>query len=165
MGRIPHPTLNPKAPEEIAEHLLRVHREVDGKIEFGSPQDPTNPTSTTRANGVAHNGLLQNIDGAFFEAVLTATGRSAVTAIHNLNVGTQNPAGTPNVRWLVFGVMHDGTAADATTTYTLNAWYQGGAITADQLAMAMNLVIGGTAPTINGTHPVVVTLFFTKAVR
>jgi hypothetical protein len=159
---------DPKNPESMVEYLARLERIVDGGIEFGTPQDPNNPTSTVRALGTgtgAHNGTLVNLSGAWYEAVLTATGRSAVTVTHNLNAHTSNPTTTANVRWLVFGIMHDGTAADATTTYAVDCWYQGGTRTADAIALAFNLVVGGTAPTINGSHPVVVTLWLQTAVR
>ena len=166
MGRIPKPPINPDAPAEIVEHLYRVQREVDGKLEFGSPQNPSDPTSTTRANGTTHNGTLLNVDGSWFDAVLTATGKSSVTCIHNLNVGTLTPATVPNVRWLVFGVMHDGTGADATSIYRVSVWFQApSAPTANQIVLGFDIVTAGTAPTINADHPVVVSLFFTRAVR
>lgn len=159
---------DPKNPQSVVEYLARSQRIIDGLIEFGSPQDPNDPASTTRALGTgtgAHNGTLVNLAGAWYEVVLTATGRSAVTVTHNLNAHTNNPTTSANVRWLIFGVMHDGTNADATTTYTVNGWYQGGTRTADTIALAFNLVIGGTAPTIDASHPVVVTLWLQTAVR
>jgi len=165
VSRIPRVVVDPRDPQSVVDHLYRVQRVVDGDVEFGSPQDPSDPTSVTRALGAAHNGTLLNIAGSWFEVVLEATGRTAVTCIHNLNVGTAQPATAPNVRWLVFGVSHNGTGADATTTYAVDVWYQGGARTADQIALALNLVTGGTAPTVNAANPVVVTLFLVRAVR
>lgn len=166
MSRVARVLYDPSDPKSVAEHASRVQRVVDGLIEFGSPQDPTNPQSTTRADGASHNGILQNMDGSWFEAVLTATGKSTVTCIHNLNVATTQPATAPNVRWLVFGVMHDGTGADATSIYRVHVWWQApSAPTADQIVLGFDIVTAGTAPTINGSHPVVVTLFFTRAVR
>lgn len=165
--RVVRPIENPADPQAIAEHASRLHRVVDGGIEFGSPQNPNDPQSSTRADGVSHNGILQNIDGSWFEAVLTSTGKSTVTCIHNLNseIQTNLPATVPNVRWLNFAVMHDGTGADATSIYRVQVWYQGGSRDKDQISLGFDIVTAGTAPTINADHPVVVTLFFSKAVR
>ena len=157
--------VNPADPLSVVEHLYRVQRVVDRHVEFGSPQDPADPTSVVRALGAAHNGTILNIEGSWFEAVLEATGRTAVTCIHNLDVATNQPATAPNVKWLHFGVSHNGTGADATSTYAVDVWYQGGARTADAIALVFNLVVGGTAPTVNAANPVVVTLFFVRAVR
>lgn len=163
VSRVPQSIVNPQDPQSVVEHLYRVQREVDGKVEFGSPQDPADPTSTTRALGVAHNGTLQNMAGSWFEAVLTATGRTVVTCVHNLNVATTQPATAPNVRWLHFGVSHNGTGAVAPTV-DVDVAYLGGARTADAIDLTFNLVVGG-ALTVNAANPVVVTLFFTRAVR
>ena len=156
---------DPHKPESLVEHLKAIQRAVDGGVEFGSPQDPNDPTSTTRANGTTHNGTVVNLRGSWFEAVLEATGRTTVTCTHNLDTHVVGTATNPNVSWLVFGVLHDGTAADATTTYTVNVWYQGGTRTADAVDLGFSLATAGTAPTINATHPVVVRLFFTPSER
>jgi hypothetical protein len=165
VSRVPQVVLDPQDPKGIVEHLYRVQRVVDQRIEFGSPQDPRDPTSTVRALGGVHNGTLQNVEGSWFEAVLSATGRTTLTCVHNLDVATNQPATAPNVRWLVFGVQHNGTGADGTTTYAVDVWYQGGTRTADAIDLGFNLVVGGTVPTVNAGNPVVVTLFFTRAVR
>jgi hypothetical protein len=47
----------------------------------------------------------------------------------------------------------------------VDVWYQGGTRTADAIDLGFNLVVGGTVPTVNAGNPVVVTLFFTRAVR
>lgn len=163
MSRVPQAPIDAKNPQSIVEHLYRVQRVVDRLVEFGSPQDPSDPTSTTRALGVAHNGTLQNIDGSWFEAVLEATGRTAITCVHNLNVATTQPATAPNVRWLVFGVQHNGAGA-VMPTIAVDCWYQGGARTADQIELVFNLVVGGVL-TVDAANPVVVSLFFVRAVR
>lgn len=165
MSRVPQVVVNPEDSKSIAEHLNRVQRVVDGRLEFGSPQDPNDPASTARALGVAHNGTLLNMEGSWFEAVLTATGRSTVTCVHNLDVATAQPATSPNVGWLEFAVIHDGTGADATSTFTVSKWYQGGTRTANAIDLGFNLATGGTAPTVNADHPVVVRMFFVRMVR
>lgn len=165
LSRIPRVVVDPKDPRSIVEHLYRVQREVDGRLEFGSPQNPNDPTSTTRALGGVHNGTLQNIDGSWFEAVLTAAGRTSVTCTHNLDVSTLNPAATPNVRWLVFGWMHNGTGGSAATRLDLAVWYQGGTRTANAIDLIFDVTVTAGALTIDGSNPVVVSLFFTRAVR
>lgn len=163
MSRVPYALVDPKDPLSIVEHLGRVQRVVDGKVEFGSPQDPNDPTGTTRALGVAHNGTLLNIEGSWFDAVLTATGRTVLTCVHNLNVATTQPATAPNVRWLVFGVLHNGTGA-VLPTVDVGVSYLGGARTADAIDLTFNLVVGGVL-TVNAGNPVVASLFFVRAIR
>lgn len=163
MSRVPQVVVDPKDAPSVVEHLYRVQRVVDRFVEFGSPQDPTDPTSTTRALGVAHNGTLQNMDGSWFEAVLEAAGRTIVTCVHNLNVATTQPATAPNVRWIPFGVMHNGTG-NVLATVDVEIAYLGGARTADQIELVMNLVVGGVL-TVNAANPVVVSLFFVRAIR
>lgn len=164
MSRVPQVVVNPNDPQSMVEHLYRVQRVVDRFVEFGSPQDPTDPASTARALGTAHNGTLQNMDGSWFEAVLEATGVTTINCVHNLNVATNQPATAPNVRWLPFGVMHNGTGA-AAATVAVDVWYLGSLVpTADAINLMFNLVVGG-ALTVNAANPVVVTLFFVRAVR
>lgn len=165
MSRVPRSVVDPRDPKSISEHLYRVQRVVDGLLEFGSPQDPTDPTSTTRADGVSHNGTVLNMDGSWFEAVLTAAGRSSVTVTHNLNVGTDNPTTSANVRWMVFGWQHNGTGGSGATRLDLAVWYQGGTRTADAIDLVFDVTVTAGALTIDALNPVVVTLFVTRAVR
>ena len=88
MSRIARTLQDPKNPLAVAEHLSRIQRVVDGDIEFGNPNSPTDPASTTRATGGtgAHNGTLVNVSGAWVEISITATGSTRHTCTHNLNV-------------------------------------------------------------------------------
>lgn len=106
MSRVPRIVVDPRQPQSVVDHLGRVQTVVDGKLEFGSPQDPTDPQSTSLADGATHNGTLQNLLGSWVEASVTALD-TAVRFTHNLGVPVIT--GFPNVRWLVFALQHDGT--------------------------------------------------------
>lgn len=163
MSRVPPNVVNPTDPMSVVEHVYRVQRVVDGKMEFGSPQDPTNPTSATVANGVAHNGTILNMEGSWYSALITAVGRSTITCTHNL--ATPTTAGLIPVRWLIFGWTHDGTGGGAATELDLALWYMGGAVTTNAIVLSVSCAVIAGALTINADHPVRLDLFFTRAVR
>lgn len=167
MSRIVRLLQDPKNPLAIAEHLSRVQTIVDGKLEFGSPQDPRDPASTTVADGAAHNGTLQNLDGAWYSALITATGRTDLTCIHNLFDATlfTPTAGLIPVRWLVWGWSHNGVGGGVATELDLAVWYMGGNITATSIVLAASVNVTAGALTINGGNPLRLDLFFTRAVR
>jgi hypothetical protein len=101
---------------------------------------------------------------------VTAVGRSTITCTHNLYLAHPQYAvpvsGQPNVRWQVFGWMHDGTGADATTELMLNVWFGGGTVSANAIALEVSVdVHAAAAPTIDADHPVLISLFFTRATR
>ena len=165
-------------PIAIGQQVDEVVRVVDSNIEFGEPQDPSNPTSAVRAGLVAsatsHNGTTSNISGSWVETSLVITGVTIVTCYHNLYLNndqyTVPVTGEPNCRWLHFGVMHDGdpggaAPADASTRIGVDVAFVDGAVNANDIQLRMNLRVEGTRPTIDATHPVLVTLFFTKATR
>lgn len=157
MSRVPRVIVDPTQPQSIVEHLGRVQRVLDGEVEFGNPQDPTDPQSTTRANGVAHNGTVLNVRGSWFEAAVTALNTN-VTCTHNLGLPIVS-ASSPNVRWLVFGWQHDGTGAGAGSS--VSAVYVGGAVTTNSIVLRF-FAAGRTVDVI---HPLTVSLFFVPAVR
>jgi hypothetical protein len=122
-----------------------------------------------------HNGLLSNIAGSWVEIALEATGMTEAACAHNLYLTndqyTVPVTGQPNCRWLVFGVMHDGDVggaapADAGTRLGVDVSFVGGdTVAANAINLRFNLRVDGLRPTIDGDHPVLVTLFFTKATR
>jgi hypothetical protein len=146
---------------------------VDGDIEFGEPQDPADPASTTLAGDMGaagmHNGLLSNIAGSWVEVALENTGLTTVTCTHNL-YDEDSPyvvpvAGQPNRRWLVFGIQHDGTASDGGTRIGVDVAFMGDTVAVHEIDLRFNLRVDGLRPTIQEANPVLVTLFFTKATR
>lgn len=163
MSRVPRVITNPRDPVSVVEHLYRVQRVVDGLIEFGSPQDPTDPQSATRADGVSHNGTLVNLDGSWYTAEIDAVGRTDITCVHNL--GVQAGTGLIPVRWLPFGWTHDGTGGGAATELDLAVWYMGGAVTTNSIVLAVSANVTVGALTISAVHPLRLDLLFTRAVR
>ena len=113
MARVPETPLNPDEPNSIAELADNTRREVDGNLEFGSPQDPLDVGATTLpGTATGHNGTLQNISGSWASADVTAL-NTAVTFRHNLFQEPEYPAvlsGNVNVRVLAFFWQHNGTA-------------------------------------------------------
>lgn len=164
MSRIARTLANPEEPKSLAEYLSRVQQIVDGGLEFGSPQDPKDPASATLANGVAHNGTLVNVAGAWFE-VAVAAADTKFDCAHNLGapVATVAAVKQPNVRWLVFGFQHDGTGADAASTLSVNYETSDAAsITTESFPLRLYAAGGRT---VSADHPVKLTLFFTSGVR
>ncbi len=159
MSRIPQAVINPKDPLSIVEHLYRVQRVVDGQIDFGAPQDPKDPASSTLPDGSAHNGILNNILGSWFE-ISIGTGDLAVdqTCTHNLGQPIVS-ATTPNVRWLVFGIQHN--AAGAGAGSTVSVVYEGGTVGENSIVLRFY----AAARTVNDANPLKVTLFFIPVVR
>lgn len=155
--------VNPADSKSITEHLYRVQRVVDGSLEFGSPQDPADPTSAVVANGVAHNGTILNMKGAWFSGLVVAVGRSNLTCVHNLD--TPITAGLIPVRWLVWGWSHGGAGGGAATELDLAVWYMGGAVTAQSIVLAVSANLIAGALTINAGNPLRVDLWFERAVR
>lgn len=159
MSRVPQVVVNPQDPQSITEHLFRVQRVVDGRLEFGSPQDPRDPASATIPDGASHNGIIQNIMGSWFELSL-GTGDLAVdqTCTHNLGIPIVS-ASTPNVRWIVFGLQHN--AAGAGAGSTISAVYEGGTVGENAIVLRFY----AAARTVNDANPLKVTLFFVPVVR
>lgn len=157
----------------VAEQVDEILRVVDDKIEFGEPQDPSDPTATGLAGAMgaagAHNGTLSNIAGSWVEISLTATGLTTQTCIHNLysdlSQYTVPVTGEPNCRWLLFGLMHDGQGQDGTSGLDLDIAFLGDTVAANSIQLRVDLSTVGTAVTVDGTHPALITLFFTRATR
>ena len=148
-------------------------------ISFGEPQDPEDPTSTVLAGGdddgtwaaTDHNGTLGNLDGSWVEVALEDTGATDITCTHNLFGKLDNAqyavpvSGEPNCRWLPFGVMHDGTGTDDSTRLRVSVSFVGDTVAVNAIDLRFDLAVSGTTPTIDGDHPVLVSLFFVKASR
>lgn len=164
MSRVARTLQDPSNPFPLAEFLSRLQRIVDGDLGFGSPQDPRDPTSTTLADGVSHNGTLENIQGAWVEMSITAADTLTLFP-HNLAVPLTIVAAVnqPNVRWGVLGIKHNGTGVNAASTLSLDYDTRDAAsITPD--SFPLRLYVGG-GRTVNGGNPVLATIFFLPAVR
>ncbi len=167
--------LNPDS-SAVPEQLDELSRVLNEEVEFGDPQNPNDPTSTTLAGDFSagdHNGTLQNIAGSWVEIALEVTGLTIATCTHNLytrnDQATVPVSGQPNCRWLVFGIMHDGTAADVgivSSRYGVDVAFMGGdTVNVNDIQLRFNLRLSGEAITVGSSNPVRVTLFFTKATR
>lgn len=165
MSRIPQVVVNPDSPMSIVDHLYRVGRVVDGRLEFGSPQDPEDPASVTLANGTTHNGTLLNLAGSWFEKDQD-TLDTRFDCAHNLGIPVTVVGGVnkPNVRWLFANFQHNGTGVVAGTP-TLSVNYDSrdaASITTNSFPLRL---YAAAVRTVNAGNPVRVTLFFTGAVR
>lgn len=165
--KIAAPLPDPKAPEfpdQIVSFLREVRRFADGMVEFGHPQDPTDPSATGLAGATttSHPGTLVNIRGTWVELDVTALDTDT-RCYHNLNLLVPY-TGEPNVRWLLFGVIHDGTNVAAGDEVVSCNFEEGSAVDADYIDL--KFYRDGSGPrTVDGTHPLKVTLFFIPAVR
>lgn len=158
--RVPRSLVDPRDPQSIVNQVQRLTSTVDGLLGFGSPQDPTDPQSTDLADGAAHNGSLENMDGSWVE-VDVETLDAATTCTHNLAAPAISATASPNVRWLVFGYEHDGTGTTGASDTVSCNYETGDAITDD----AIELRFYAANRTVDATHPLRVTLFFVRAVR
>ena len=181
MAKVPRVSLSGgNQPDLIAlsQQVNKILQIIDNRIEFGEPQDPSDPTSTTLAGdgfetpaAGAHNGTTSNIFGSWVEVALEATGVNIVKCYHNLYLdSTTSPqytvpvSGEPNVRWLVFGYGHDGTGADATSGLLVTpAFVSGDTVAVDYIQLRISVSTVGTAVTVSADHPVIACLFFTQA--
>lgn len=168
MARPRRVVVDPKDAKSLAEQLDEAVRVLDGQVSFGDPQDPTNPASTTLAGAATgnHPGNIQNIEGAWASATVTAA-NTAVTFHHNLNLAAPlSVAGRPNVRVLAFWYEHDGwdgAAVDsATDVSTVSYNFQTGDTVA---ATSVQLRFYAALPrVISVAHPLRVDMFFVPAV-
>jgi hypothetical protein len=147
---------------------------VDDHVEFGEPSNPEDPENSLglRAGDMTaagmHNGTVSNVQGSWVEIELTSAGITDAVCTHNLFMDptyTVPVAGEPNCRWIHFALMHDGTAADGTSLFTVDINFIGGTVDPEAITLRMNLVLAGTNITVDADHPVLVSLFFTKATR
>jgi hypothetical protein len=165
MTRVPRYLVDPENPQSIVQQVEEIHRVLDGLVGFGNPQDPTSLTSTTAPGAAAanHPGTMENIIGSWVEVTFTAA-NTAVTCHHNLfpDPGYTLPVtGEPNVRWLLFGLSHDGDSANAASTLSVS-FKEGDTVAVNSLQLRLHV---GGARVVDGDHPVVACLFFTPAVR
>lgn len=157
---------------ENQEQLDQVINVINGDIEFGDPQDPNDPTSTTRAGGTgsgSHNGTLSNIMGSWVDVSLTSANVTKVACNHNLYLNspehTVSVSGEPNCRWLIFGIMHDNQGEDSTSSLDVSVSFLGDTVSVNSIELRFDPTTAGTAVTIDADHPILVTLFFTRASR
>ena len=164
MSRVRRVVVDPQKPESIVEQMTELMEVLDGRVEFGDPNSGLDHTDTTLAgaSNAAHPGNPLNILGSFVEVSLQtcddATGQ-AVTCYHNLDLDVPNlSAGDFNVRWFVMGVQHDLTGAGAGMSFSVFA-------DSDQTVTkdAVVLTFKTETLTVDGDHPVKVTLFFVPA--
>jgi len=162
--RVSRVLTDPKKPESLVEHLKQLQRVVDGNVEFGSPQDPTDPASTTLADGAAHNGTIVNMLGSWVSLDVIALD-TLVACPHNLAVPITVVGATnqPNVQWLVFGFRHDGTGATGASTFSCN-YETGDAASISEDSFPLRFY-SSSGRTVDGDHPLRVNLYFTPAVR
>ena len=142
--------------------LTDIRRQVDGLISFGHPQDPQNEGGSTLAGSTstAHPGTLSNMDGSWVELDVTALD-TPVACYHNLNIPV-SVSGEPNVRWLVWGWVHDGNSADVASAPA--ALFEEVTNTVAANSIELSFYCAG-ARVVDGDHPLKVTLWFMPAVR
>ncbi len=94
---------------ELEDRVDQLERIVDRYVEFGHPNSPTSPTTSTLAGDNAaldsHNGLRDNILGSWVEVEVENLD-TAVTFNHNLNLDVST--GEVNCRWFLCMLKHDG---------------------------------------------------------
>ena len=157
----------------VAQQVDELLSVVDDKIEFGEPQDPNDPTATGLAGAMgaagAHNGTTSNVAGSWVEVRIEAAGRTTHTCTHNLYLDSPQyvvpVTGQPNCRWMVFGWQHDGEGTSGTTELMLNVWFQSGTVSANAIALEVSVDLHASTITLDGDHPILLTLFFTRATR
>lgn len=163
MSLVPIAPIDPTNPKSIDQRFRSVVEVVNGNIEFGNPQDPTDPTSTTLAGSAAgaHPGTVSNILGSWVELDIDGTPalNAAVVCTHNLGVPL-DPSLEPNVRWLLFGWRHNGTGAGTGSPVSVG-FTTGDPITED----AISLRVFAATRTVDVTNPLRLTLFFVPAQR
>lgn len=161
MTKVPEILVDPSRPQSLVDQIKRLTRVANGLVGFGHPQDPLDDDGTTLAGASAgnHNGTTENIQGSWVE-LQVETLDAATTCHHHLAVPVVT-AGEPNVRWLVFGFQHDGTGASATSGAPGAQFESGDTVNED------NIQLRFYAPgrTVDGDHPLHVTLFFIPAIR
>lgn len=175
MSQVPLGRLGPNATlAQIAAQTDSITEILNREVEFGDPQDPLSPTSTNLAGqnmdaADAHNGTPGNIAGSYVEHALEFNGTGTRTFTHNLYLNDPDyvlpDSSSPNVRWQIHGISHDGENADTTSYVELFLHYIGGALTANEIDLRFSLGRKGTLITLGSSHPLVVTVFFTKATR
>lgn len=137
---------------------------------FGHPGDPNDETSTKLAGDNvapgAHNGALDKIGGSWVEVELTANDTVDVPCNHNLYL--HNPryavpvAGSPNVRWSVWGWQHDGNGY--VPPVVLSVFFDSSAVGAvASNTILLTFSVSGLTP--HADHPMKVTLFFIEAIQ
>ncbi len=173
-GRLPgKPTT-----ESIQAQITRLTTVMNGQLEYGTTtaeQKPLIRFAGQPGGGTTfHNGTMINVQGSWVEALVTGISSvEQVTCVHNLYLDDPNytlpVSERPNCRWQHWGSRHDGTAADVTTvfgTHIMYHEYTTGLVLANEITLQFFIdPLAGTAPTVDVLHPVIVSLFFTKAIK
>ena len=163
MSKVNETLPNPKSPESIIQAIYEVARVVDREIEFGTPNDPLDDSSTTLAGSAAtaHPGTLSNIRGSWVELQVTALD-TPTPCYHNLSLDVA-VSGEPNVRWLVMGFKHSGAGAGATSVVSC-LFEEGGIVETDMIQLSF-YAVSRTVSAVDPFEPLDVSLFFVPAVR
>jgi hypothetical protein len=151
--------------DSIWTHVKNIERIFRRYVSFGHPNHPVDPTYTTPQAGstaAAHNGLLDNIQGSWAEAVFTDFGPERF--YHNLGVSVvPGVSYRLNVRWLNFGMSHDD-AGTAPANSTMTVYKKvADPVAVNYIDLRLSWLPG--ARDVDADHPVKVTLFFIPAVR
>lgn len=177
MSLVPFGRLGPNATlAQVAAQTDRITQVLNQEVEFGEPQDPNSLTSLKLAGtgmtaAGAHNGTPGNIAGSYHEQILFGTAPLTATNTFRHNLYLDNPnyvlpdSSSPNVRWHIHGINHDGTNADSTSVFRVFLMYIGGTITANSIELRTHFDIVGTTPSVGGNDPINLTVFFTKATK
>lgn len=131
---------------DLLTELQAIRRQLVQRISFGDPL------------GTDADGKLVNVEGAWVEATVTNLA-AAFTCTHGLGAPYSGGATRPNVRWLLFGVEHDGTGAGAADTVGVLR-QAGDTMTSNSIDLR---AVASGGRTVSGAHPLVLTLFFTLA--
>lgn len=165
MTRVPGSLLSNSDMQAVIEHAKATQRALNGRIEFGHPGSPLgSDLSLATGLGTSHNGTVVNIYGSWVDQTVTAKD-TAVLFRHNLdrNIVTAAGLNLPNVRWLLFGVVHGGSGV-STGVETISCNYDRrdqGAITRNALPLRFYAAAGRN---VTPGTPLKVTVFFTPAV-
>ena len=109
--------------------------------------------------GAAYGQRIGQMKGSWVEVAvgLNQLGTN-LTFTHNLGLGNLTSATKCNVRWLPWGLQHDGTNAGAGDT--ISVVYSGGTVTGNSIQL---MVHAAGARLVDNTHKLTVTLFFVPA--
>ncbi len=135
--------------EALGHSLRQVIDVLNGQLGFGAPISADAPTAGDQA--------VDNLEGSWVTKVFD-TLDAVETCTHNLDVPV-NSAGTPNVRWLLFGIEHDGNSATSASAVSIS-YETGDTVAVNEIDLR---AYSSSGRVVDGDHPLTVTLFFTRA--
>jgi hypothetical protein len=158
-----------KEPEESVGGIWSAYKTLvkifQRQVSFGHPDHPIDPAHTTPQAGitdVAHNGLLDNINGSWVEVNFTDPGPER--CYHNLGISVVTGVNwNRNVRWFTVGLGHDDFGTDPASSAMTVYWKRGDPVTANYIDL--RLAWTPIVRVVNTFHPLKATLFFIPAVR